>query len=425
MAKVTSALMGTTRGSVGNVTLRHTGGQTIASQKVTSVKNPRSWAQSEQRMRMAAATTFYSPLSDVLAKAWQDKSRTQSMGEFTRSAIATMAAGGYGFVKTWPTLRPYPFQISKGSLPSVYESAVYDDWDGLSMASFTSYDLNVIASVEAGDGYTVGSAYRDFCAALGVSYGQLQLTFVMITADTDASGAMVFGVRYDRVILSNADSMPLSQRMPAFATATGWLPGEQITFYPSANVQGSTAKACAAFAVIVSGYDGKKWVRSTEFMAVAPYWIDLLQASYQVGVESFMDAAASGTAYGDVYLDGEGTSQGREDASVTFDNIPLTSGGTANVVGFKWDAIQIGGDSEVVAAAVTDQGQTLPISGGGRMATFKKLLSETTSNWFIPDETAFSALTCVIPDSDTATTFAFWEWVSRQSGISLYKVIYG
>lgn len=415
MGLVSSVAMGATRGSVGNVTYRRANGKTIASQKVTNVKNPRSWAQAEQRMRMAAATTFYSPLSDVLAKAWQGKNRTESMGEFTKSAIATMREGGFGFVKTWPTLRPYPFQVSKGSLPSIMGGEVgTEEWDGLAEAGLVAADTVLALPVDT-DVLTAGQVFNLITSYIGMdNLRSLQLTFVIVLADTDASGVLIHRTQYGRVQLSPGDNRLFSTLLPSFVSQSGGLAGEPF-FFNILNTIPSVATV--AFACIISGYDGRKWLRSTERMIVAPYWVRSLQSAYNVGVESFMDAAAVGDAVGDVYLDGEGTTRGGA-AAVSY---PATSAGTAvTVVGFAWYDVTVGGDAVSVASAVLSDGRTLPISGGTSMASFDKLFTRAGGVVTKPN-----GQLVVENNWQTSAQVAYWQWVSSASGLPLSLFYFG
>lgn len=415
MAIVNSVLLGTTRGSVGNVTLRRSGGETIASQKVSRVSNPRSYAQAEQRMRMAAAGAAYSSLSAVLAKSWQGKTRVQSQSEFTRAAIRTMADGLYGHIKGYGMV-PYPFQVSKGTLPSLPLDAVAVG-DATTSTRLLSLNFGPYATSAAN---TLGQWYTDFANYLGVSYSRIQLTFIVVFALPDDGNVIRFAPRWFRLILAPNDS--------TVVTFPSWLPPkgtwESGDLY-SLPVTEESADEVAAATCIASGWDGRKWVRSTQRLMVTPAFAQLWQRNYDASVATYMDAAAVADPEGDVYLDGQGT---RRAPAAEFDysiyrpavtNAPTEALPEAAVITGTGIA-NLGGGVMVAGVVIEQEGQTQTYALAG---------SQQTSHYLKAMPITAGAAPVVIPQgtlgilpltpSDAASQRAFYAHVSSELGIDV------
>ena len=65
MAVINGTFVTKLTGSVGNVTYRVSNGQNIASEKAVNVKNPRTYAQQLQRMRMTTISAAYSAMKAI------------------------------------------------------------------------------------------------------------------------------------------------------------------------------------------------------------------------------------------------------------------------------------------------------------------------------------------------------------------------
>ena len=171
------------RGSVGAVTYYVANGQQIAREKATEVKNPKSSAQSAQRMKMAPAQKMFEALSGIVNHSWQgvkygNASRQKFMSE------AMKQNGGPYVVKGTTSFVPGTYLIADGSLPEI-KGKFIDDYEGLTtnllLPAFTSraeFVSNIIANnpnFELGDKLT-------FIAIIGIrtsseSYAPLSSTF--------------------------------------------------------------------------------------------------------------------------------------------------------------------------------------------------------------------------------------------------------
>lgn len=106
------------RGSVGAVTYYVANGQQIAREKATEVKNPKSSAQSAQRMKMAPAQRMFEALSGIVNHSWQGvKYGTASRQKFMSEAMKQN--GGPYVVKGTTTFVPGTYLIADGSLPEI------------------------------------------------------------------------------------------------------------------------------------------------------------------------------------------------------------------------------------------------------------------------------------------------------------------
>lgn len=150
------------RGSVGAVTYYVANGQQIAREKATEVKNPKSSAQSAQRMKMAPAQKMFEALSGIVNHSWQGvKYGTASRQKFMSEAMKQN--GGPYVVKGTTTFVPGTYLIADGSLPEI-KGKFIDDYEGLStnllLPAFTSraeFVSNIIANnpnFEIGDKLT-------------------------------------------------------------------------------------------------------------------------------------------------------------------------------------------------------------------------------------------------------------------------------
>lgn len=113
------------RGSVGAVTYYVANGQQIAREKATEVKNPKSSAQSAQRMKMAPAQKFFEALSGIVNHSWQGvKYGTASRQKFMSEAMKQN--GGPYVVKGTTTFVPGTYLIADGTLPEVKGKFIND-----------------------------------------------------------------------------------------------------------------------------------------------------------------------------------------------------------------------------------------------------------------------------------------------------------
>lgn len=172
MAIVNAVIVGRSRGSVGNVTLRVAGGETIMSQKVTKGGRIGTYNQVLRRVRWANLVAAYRALNaegngNAMSQSFPARpARVSNFNMFMKAnlAVPTVAAVslsksevGAGFVA------PAPFIVSRGTLPTPTYHPTLDADGTFSVSQMTSNSL--------------GQLSRRLIALFGVSEGDT-LTFV-------------------------------------------------------------------------------------------------------------------------------------------------------------------------------------------------------------------------------------------------------
>jgi len=352
-----SFILSQTRGGIGNLVVRRSNGKTIVSAKPTSVSNPRTYAQAETRMRLSAVSAFYSPLSTVLQQGVQGKNTPNSHSAFSSEAIGIMKAGGYAFPKGGGFF-PYPFRLTRGSIPSVGASM---DVDGVGFIIDYS-----IPTQEGIDFNSVGGLTYYLQSALGIDADKFQTTFIAVER-RQAGGIDQFYPRYARITCERSSAVAINAVLPSWIASAGNVGGnERFTFN-----FGITAVACA---VIVSYYDGRKWLRSTEFLNVLP---DVLAdrssaEAYDLAVSSFMAAASVTDPDGRVYLDGYTRRAGGDVPSIDWSQYTIKyndQASTAKIVDVTTGTV---GDAKVIFVTLDNDGPSLPLQGNDKMNAYGK-----------------------------------------------------
>lgn len=290
-------VLGTLRGKLGDVVAYRSLGQQMARVRVRNVKNPKTQLQTLQRLVLACAAKTVSTMSGILDHSFQSVAygaestryaRKQIMKVLREQMVAayndearTTAAQQVGCFPSYASgAAVAAFPVSQGSLPQI-PCEVVNNGQGF-----------ISAVVEFSTTLTVA----ELCAALGVSI-DTQLTFVFltpkrITAEGETPAFYNADFRVARVnFLSTAADLPvfvatsategspliLSSAVVDTERSTDWLRllfgrGEadaQSIQYDYVNTQTiSGSNACAGFAVIASKWDGSKWLRSTQTLAV-------------------------------------------------------------------------------------------------------------------------------------------------------------
>lgn len=405
-------LLYATRGAVGNIVVRRDGGQTIVSSRPTSVANPRTYAQAEVRMRLTAASRFFSPLSGVLAQAWQGKSTRDSQAAFTSAAIELMKAKGYG----WPKgedFGPLPFQVSKGSVAST--GALINGGGVISL--FPGYIISA-------DGSSLGWLSSEIRRAAGLEVDKFQLTLIAVERREDpATSIETYHPRYARIMCDVSSTATLASVLPSWITSAGTSVAgdEDISI-------GTSTLDLVGFAAIISYYDRAKkvWVRSTEYLYSDPEWLAAITmpGAYESYVESFMDSADTSDPDGRVYLDGSTTRSssggGSSDGGYDYDLstfVPNLNGTVLSVRPASVTSMSFDGHT-VIAVKMTD-GSVYPLTGSQTMPRlFGKVVSVDGTQYTLSDESLRSQ--CVsFASSDSTAQIATnaYGWVVEQSGI--------
>lgn len=358
-----SFILGMTRGSVGNITVRRTDGRTVISAKPTTVRNPRSYAQAEVRMRMSAVSKFYSPLSTVLEQGVQSKTTLRSQSDFTSAAIRTMQEGGYSVHKQLGWC-PLPFRLSKGSVPPVVLTK-----SGSWAQTTNSFDIDDGFGALTGNIETIGDLASLIKSRHNVPVKRFQLTFVAAYKQQVSDNVWVFYPYAERLAV-DVDSTDTLGAIGRFSiSGTG---GDDTA---ALVISGSANNYAVGAAIIISYWDGKKWVRSTTDLLVSPEELAASRAAYEQNVASFMDSSTVNAPAGTVYLDGytPGEQQGGGGGiSLDWGSLPVFINGT-RVAGVTIlnPATVTSGANTLMGVALSD-GRTLAVTGDERTNTYGK-----------------------------------------------------
>lgn len=274
--------LGTASRSVGDVTLMRRNGVQVSRVRVRQIANPRSEAQSRQRMAFAAVTRFYSPLSACLEQSFQGLNRTDSLSAFLKENIKRAREMQFGSLRGGGFV-PLPVMVSRGSMPQ----AVYDY-----SASLEAFRFIIGTQITELTVAAVSAALKN---QYGLSEGD-QVTIIYSMPDTaEVTIESLYSVYYHRFFIDSSDFSTLSVPMLEISTDDEYL---SIT---------NAENTLSGLAVIFSRYESGQWRRSTQYMAVTDFIEELF-----VG-ESAQDSFLPGWMTNDatpnsrVYLNGSGS----------------------------------------------------------------------------------------------------------------------
>ena len=273
--------LGTASRSVGDVTLMRRNGVQVSRVRVRQIANPRSEAQSRQRMAFAAVTRFYSPLSACLEQSFQGLNRTDSLSAFLKENIKRAREMQFGSLRGGGFV-PLPVMVSRGSMPQ----AVYDyDTNG------SCFRFNLGSQIA---NLTVAAVSAALKNQYGLSEGD-QVTIVYSMPDTpEVTIESLYSVYYHRFFIDSSDFSEFAVPMLNISTDD-----EYLAFSDNND-------ALCGFAIIFSRYEAGQWRRSTQYMAVTDFIEELF-----IG-ESAQDSFLPGWMTNDatpnsrVYLNGSG-----------------------------------------------------------------------------------------------------------------------
>lgn len=206
MAIINSIVVGRSRRSVGNVTLRVSKGRTIASEKVTK-NSSKTYKQVYQRMKMKWATLF----ADVMRPIVDHSFVTRKKFESSYNAFISNAINA-AFYTPYPLKNPnevtlgagfYPNQvpISRGSMSPIVEDAKFANRsfplvsDELSTLDGSGFDI----------GWEPTAADAKKLAALGVEKGEMLTQVVLLRPITGNSVSKTYVLAYRRIKRDSVD----------------------------------------------------------------------------------------------------------------------------------------------------------------------------------------------------------------------------
>ena len=253
--------------SVGDVTLMRRGGKQVARLRLRTIKNPRTEAQATQRNFVAPVMRFYGALRSVLKGSYQGLNTDASYNAFQRINIALARTNGW-YLQKGAGFFPMPYQLSRGSIsPVPYTWYNHSQGGGLKLSFAT-----------AGGAVTTIGNLSTWFTLNGYKQGDV-VTVIAVLMDDDGG---YYPVSY-QFYVNTSSSVTVTS---LFGTDIA------VLVFGSDFLIVSNARTMVAGAVIVSRYQGRSWLRSTQSLSVSPVevarltseeWREAAIASYMVG----------------------------------------------------------------------------------------------------------------------------------------------
>ena len=278
-------------GSAGNLTFKQVKGQTIVSEKVTTVTNPRTNAQMQTRTRWGNIIAMYKGIRPLLNYAYESKPKNLSDYNMfvklnmqrTPIYLTKQAVAGGACVAT-------AYQISQGSLPAIVLTGTGQNvktdirLGGESITSSTTVAQFSAAVVQNNADYRYGDQISFFLvkqmvnAETGIPYCQFSAAKVILDAANDEKLADVTGSSH------------------GFASADGVLAhvgNDGDCAYAWVHTRKSDGKTLVSSQSLVSAN-----TKEAEYKGDAAY--NLSKSSYGSSIESFLvpDGNATGSTAG-------------------------------------------------------------------------------------------------------------------------------
>lgn len=273
--------LGTARKSVGDVTLLRRAGRQVARVRLRHIANPKSDAQCETRNFLSPVIKFYGPLRDTLARSFEGYNKADSYNQFQRQNIALARKEGWYLTKGTPFF-PMPYILSQGTLTPVPYS-----W--FSSMLFNGIELNFN---NAGDGTATIGLLSTWFTKNGYKTGDVVTVIVVFTDDEGG----YFPETYQFNV--NTDSSVAIEDVTS-ANVNFFTQGGKVVIV-------SGLRTMVAGAVIVSRYQSRSWLRSTQRLAVNPDIVANITSAQmkEDAIKSYGPYASSGG--GGVYPGGDG-----------------------------------------------------------------------------------------------------------------------
>lgn len=400
-----------TRGSIGDVTLRQQDGKTVISQKASVVSNPKSYAQALQRMRMAAVTKFYSPLSAVLEQAWQGKNTRQSYSEFLSSALRTIAEYNppIGVRRSWPFF-PLPVQVSRGSLRQ-FPYALN--------AAGTSFAMTAWSDLSYAD--NIGGLSKMLIDNFGMQNGDY-CTFLLVIANSSGYQPVFFRITLDTQSTVDLTTFISTYGFEAVVTS-------DVVCFETA----LTGQYIAAGAVILSAYRRGVWRRSTQSLAVAADYVAVMQSNFEGSIYDYMSTEASqGAPASDVYLNGDTSRRASSDDSSIIDPSSLlfvdapTSAGVA-IPGVAVRVVPVTYNNVAYLGVEFDNNGTLSsyiYTPDDHTTAYNKLFRWPSCD-SVNKPSGFSEDVCSSALNPSENSANVAQWLSDQTGVPMSRFLFG
>ena len=278
-------ILGTAQKKLGDVVMYRRNGVQQARVRVRTIQNPKTEGQALQRNYMSPVAKFYAPLAGVLERSWEGLNKAQSHNAFTKANVELARANGW-YVNKGAGFTPLPYKVSKGVMNPLFYTDLY-----LSMDS-TPSDIK-IATISAQ------------LVALGYQYGD-QCTCIACIRNEQSGDIRPM---WDRFILSESEQTNIFTKIYPY-----------VQFAPSTNKLDIDAPGdeLVGIAFIMSRWDGKKWLRSTQYVVCPDSYMEEFTSmeARTAAIASYQGGAA--VVSSDIYLNG-GTGSTSEETQTSFD----------------------------------------------------------------------------------------------------------
>lgn len=265
MAK-SKSFFGLRTGSTKTMTFQVNGGKQITKDRVEIVKNPRTYAQMQQRMLMATASAAYAGMRDICNHSFEGVTYGQmNMSKFVSENIKLLKANLTAATSKFAyneyqnrNILPGAYLISSGSLPSP------------TFAYSLSSGEGSVSAVLNPAGLTSGFTADGLAAALGLAIGEMA-TICMIFGNAAANG---FNFVFIRITYKAAGTTALTAaNIGTYFDIESPLGTPSVTIgtvsvtllYSNVDINDATA---IARGVIYSRYSANGWLRSKSTITI-------------------------------------------------------------------------------------------------------------------------------------------------------------
>lgn len=305
-------ILGTAQKKLGDVVLYRRNGVQQSRVRVRSIANPKTEGQALQRNYMAPVAKFYAPLAGVLERSWEGLNKSQSHNAFTKANVELARANGW-YVEKGAPFTPLPYKVSKGIMDPFYYY-----WDAANGALRWAI-VGLAASADPISVATLSAAL----VGIGYQYGD-QVTFILFVGSDQSEDIRPAWFRF---LLSASDTRTIDSLVP-------W--GLDVTISNAAlSISGDVDIPVIGGAIIASRWDGKKWLRSTQYCAINEEFMENFtsEAARAAAIASYRSGDSVVTS--DVYLNGGSGTTGTQDQSVQVNFYGFSTGETRGICKLK------------------------------------------------------------------------------------------
>ena len=281
-------ILGTARKKLGDVVMYRRNGEQQARVRVRKIANPKSEGQALQRNYMAPVSKFYAPLAGVLERSWEGLDTSRSANAFMKANIELARANGW-YVRKGAGFTPLPYKVSKG----IMQQCWYE---------FDTANASIKWNIPRLEQPTGDITIAQLSAALvniGFHYGD-QITILLFLG---SGGYFDYYPAWCRFLLSQSDQTTIKSLLPYVVDVTA----TANTLTLSTDVD----EPLIGGAIIASRWDGKKWLRSTQYVVCdEEYMLDYTGADARAAaIASYRNGDS--VVSSDVYLNGGTGSEGQ------------------------------------------------------------------------------------------------------------------